>query len=107
MKVDLKGLSPISSAIEQVTGRRPNLSTCWRWSTKGIQNIRLETVVLGGKRMTTIAMVEAFIRSTTDARNASYKTQYIAPTKAREKQIEKASADLSAKLSKKRTKAKA
>ena len=107
MHVNLKELIPIHTAVEQVTGRRFNLSTAWRWSTKGAKGIRLETVILGGKRMTTIAMVEAFIKATTDARNALYETQYIAPTKSREKQISKASADLHSKLSKKRTKAKA
>ena len=107
MQFDFKNLLSIHIAVEQVTGWRQNPSTSWRWSTKGVKGIRLETVVIGGRRLTTIAMVQAFIEATTNARNASYKTQYIAPTKAREKQIEKASADLSAKLSKKRTKAKA
>ena len=91
----------IVTAVERVTGTRPNLSTTWRWTTKGTRGIRLETVILGGKRLTTIAMVEAFIKATTEARNASYPiTASVAPTKAREKQMTKASSDLHALLSK-------
>ena len=97
----------IVDAFEQVAGRRPNLSTTWRWSTKGCKGIRLETVVFGGKRLTTVAMVEAFLSATTQARNAMYETQVVAPSKSREKQIAKASLDLRAKLNKKRSKAKA
>jgi hypothetical protein len=99
-------LIEIPVAVEHVTGRRPNLSTGWRWSTKGCRGIRLETVIVGGKRLTTVEMVRAFIRATTDARNATYETQYVAPTSQRQKQIEKASADLRAKLNK-RTKSRA
>lgn len=87
-------------AIEHVTGRRPNLSTVWRWSVHGCGGIRLETVVLGGKRLTTIEMVEAFVKATTDARNGAPQAPVVAPTKAREKQIAKASAALSAKVQK-------
>ena len=104
----MSNLLGLTDAIERVTGRRPNLSTSWRWSTRGVNGFRLETVILGGKRMTTVEMVEAFIRATTEARDASYPTTAtVAPTKAREKQIAKASADLHSKLNKKRTKAKA
>ena len=103
MKVDLKGLSPIPALFEEVTGRRPNLSTCWRWSTKGARGIRLETIIVGGKRLTTREMVEAFIKATTESRNASYPiTTVVAPTKAREKQMAKAVADLDALLNKKK-----
>ena len=94
----------LTDAVFLVTGRRPNLSTSWRWSTKGCRGIRLETVIVGGKRLTTLEMVRAFIRATTDARNATYETQFVAPTSQRQKQIEKASADLRAKLNTKRTK---
>lgn len=95
-------------AIEQVTGRRPNISTAWRWSVHGCGGIRLETVVLGGKRLTTTAMVESFIAATTEAKNRNFDTCRVATTKSRDKQIEKASADLRSKLNKpKRTKPKA
>ena len=31
---------------------RPNASTVWRWHARGLHGIRLETIVLGGRRMT-------------------------------------------------------
>lgn len=96
----MQKLLNICEAIHSVTGRRFNLSTGWRWSTKGCRGIRLETVIVGGKRLTTVEMVEAFIKATTDARNSTYETQHVATTSARERQIAKASAELRAKLSK-------
>lgn len=98
----MHNLMRMVDAIDQVTGRRPNLSTAWRWSTTGIEGIRLETVVLGGKRLCTVEMVEAFIAATTAAKNATYQTQYVAPTKSREKQIAKATADLQARFDKRK-----
>jgi hypothetical protein len=97
----------LTEAVFCVTGRRPNLSTSWRWSTKGCRGIRLETVIVGGKRLTTVEMVRAFIRASTDARNATYETQFVAPTSQRQKQIDKASEMLRDKLSKKRSKSRA
>ena len=104
----MQKLLNICEAIHSVTGRRPNLSTGWRWSTKGCRGIRLRTAVLGGKMLTTIAWVEEFIQATTEARNANYVSPVATSSTTRDKQIAKASADLHAKLNKpKRAKAKA
>jgi len=40
-------------------GRRPSAVTWWRWAQKGIRGHRLETVMAGGRRMTS---AEAVIR---------------------------------------------
>ena len=99
-------LLSLSDAIETVTGRRPNLSTSWRWTTRGCSGVRLQTICVGGKRLTTCEMVEDFIQATTAAKHAPYEKLPVAPSKVREKQVAKASADLRNKCSK-RTKAKA
>ncbi|HBE67300.1 MAG TPA: hypothetical protein DDW52_04045 [Planctomycetaceae bacterium] len=51
----------IPSAFEAVTGRRPHPSTCWRWATKGCKGTRLQTFMVGGRRLTTVEAVREFI----------------------------------------------
>ena len=47
--------------------RRPNLCTLWRWASKGIKGIRLETVSVGGRRYTTRTALADFFRRTSEA----------------------------------------
>ena len=54
-------LLPVPLAVERETGTRPNPSTCWRWSTKGIKGVVLETWMLGGRRVTNRTSVRRFI----------------------------------------------
>ena len=60
----------LPDAVERVTGRRPHLSTSWRWATRGCKGIRLQTVCVGVKRLTTIEWVQSFIQALTEQRNA-------------------------------------
>jgi hypothetical protein len=48
-------------------GRPLNVATVWRWHQHGIRGIRLESIVAGGQRMTSVEAVEEFIRATTEA----------------------------------------
>lgn len=45
-------LLTLVEAYEVVTGKRPNVSVPWRHSQYGIDGIKLEVVIMGGKRMT-------------------------------------------------------
>ncbi len=58
---------PLVDAVEQETGRRPHLSTCLRWCDRGSRGVRLESRVIGGRRMTTTAWVAAFVEAVTAA----------------------------------------
>ena len=60
-------LLPLIQAVEQATGRRPHLSTVLRWCVRGSRGIRMESVMLGGRRMTTVAKVHRYIEATTAA----------------------------------------
>lgn len=40
----------------------PHAATVWRWATKGTRGSKLQSWMLGGKRVTTPAAVEAFLR---------------------------------------------
>lgn len=42
-------------------------STAWRWCRKGIRGIRLESVVIGGKRYTSTAALARFAEALTAA----------------------------------------
>lgn len=44
---------------------RPALSTWWRWWRHGVKGVRLETVVIGGKRYTTASAVRRFAAALT------------------------------------------
>jgi len=62
-------LLPLVEAVEQVTGRRLHLCTPFRWSTTGSAGIRLQTKVLGSRRLTTVLWVQQFIDAVTVAKN--------------------------------------
>jgi hypothetical protein len=48
-------------------GRRPCLSTIWRWAMVGVRGIRLETLVCGGVRCTSEAALKRFFAQLTIA----------------------------------------
>lgn len=57
-------------------GSRPSYSTFWRWWNRGIRGVKLETVLVGGKRYTTAAAMQRFAealsgREQTSSPNAS------------------------------------
>jgi hypothetical protein len=52
----------------RVTPGRPHLSTLWRWATSGFRGQRLETVTVGGKRLTSKEAVMRFADATNRAR---------------------------------------
>lgn len=57
----------LSKAFEEATGRRLHPTTLWRFSTKGSGGTVLQTWMLGGRRVTTLAAVERFIDERTKA----------------------------------------
>lgn len=54
----------INEAPKHFPGR-PNVSSIYRWFGKGIRGARLETIVVGGQRFTSIEAIQRFIRATT------------------------------------------
>lgn len=83
---------PLSLAVRRVTGTSPHLSTLLRWCAVGVRGRTLGHVVIGGRKMTTIEDVQAFIQV-----NAAKTTSHhfdLAVSKDRTRAIEKAVADL-------------
>lgn len=57
-------LVPVSKIPSYFPGR-PHLATCWRFIQKGIRGIRLESVLCGGKRFTSLEALQRFVEATT------------------------------------------
>jgi hypothetical protein len=47
-------------------GKRPNVSTLWRWSMQGIRGVRLETLMAGGVRVTSQEAIQRFFDRLTE-----------------------------------------
>ncbi len=63
-------LVPVATAFERITGQRPHGTTVVRWSKRGTGGIILPTLMVSGRRMTTMEAAYAWIEATTQARNA-------------------------------------
>ncbi len=62
MSIDLhkEHLVSLSEARAIIPGR-PALCTVFRWTLRGIRNVRLESCLVGGKRFSSIEAVDRFI----------------------------------------------
>jgi hypothetical protein len=73
-------------------GKRINVSTIWRWATVGVRGVKLETIMAGGSRATSLEAIERFFEALTLQANGR---RIVAPqsphmTAARRRQIEAA-----------------
>ncbi len=91
--IGMKEYLPLSKAVRQVTGTSPHLSTLLRWCTVGARGRTLGHVIIGGRKLTTIEDVQAFIQ-VFDALTMSHHHDNLAVPKDRTRAIEKAVADL-------------
>ena len=66
MSIDIRSetVIPIGQSPKHFPGR-PNISSVYRWFGKGSRGARLETIVVGAKRFTSIEAIERFIEATT------------------------------------------
>ncbi len=46
-------------------GSRPSYTTWWRWCRRGVRGVKLETVLLGGRRYTSEAAMKDFVAAIT------------------------------------------
>ena len=53
---------PLTKVPDFIPGR-PNISTCWRWASKGVRGVKLATIIIGGRRYVTLAALEDFLES--------------------------------------------
>lgn len=70
MPIDIGTENPLSlTEAAKVAPGRPHLATVWRWCQRGVRGVKLETIVVGGRRFTTTEALERFIARTTAAAN--------------------------------------
>jgi hypothetical protein len=68
--IDLEREQPISMAqAAKLAPGRPNIATLWRWRTRGVAGVQLETLAVGGRRFTTVESLYRFIERVTAAKN--------------------------------------
>lgn len=66
----LMSLSEAATYLRGLTGKKPHISTIWRWCLKGCKGVRLESVCLGGRRMVSAAAIDRFIDDCTRRQTA-------------------------------------
>ena len=71
---------------------RPNVATIYRWMMQGVRGIKLESIVVGATRCTSIEAMQRFFDSLTAAADAEHSSVVTPPplTKTRQAQIEAA-----------------
>jgi hypothetical protein len=86
-----ESLLGISQAAHQSPGR-PHISTVWRWINRGIRGIKLETVMIGGRRYTSAEALERFFERTTAA--AAGEAPPVRTSRQRQRDIARAEREL-------------
>ena len=80
-------------------GRKASVSTLWRWTMHGRKGIRLETIVIGGTRMTSAQALQRFFDRLTkvaEPQDATSPAISAATSRQREREIEAAEQRLAA-----------
>jgi hypothetical protein len=67
---------------------RPNVATLWRWRTAGIRGVKLETMMIGGRRVTSREKLDTFFARVTAA--ADGEPVRVETPRQRERQIQRA-----------------
>ncbi len=63
-------LTDAAKALPPIDGRRPHVSTIWRWCKKGLKGVRLEHVRLGHRVCTSVEALARFSQRLADADEA-------------------------------------
>jgi hypothetical protein len=53
-------IRPLARASHDVPGH-PHISTLLRWALRGVKGVRLETVIIGGRRFTSLEAIRRFV----------------------------------------------
>lgn len=61
-------MKTVPAMVQELTGNRPNLSTCYRWAERGIAGVLLEVKCIGAAVHTRAEWLEAFFDQTTEVK---------------------------------------
>jgi hypothetical protein len=59
--VEREHLVPIVEAARHYPGRTPHFATCVRHALRGVRGVRLDTVMIGGRRYTSVEAIRRFL----------------------------------------------
>lgn len=91
--IDITTETPLSLAdAAKILPGRPHLSTVWRFATRGVRGVRLESFMSGGRRFTSVEEIHRFIAATTAAAGIQPQTETVETE--RSKVAERARQDL-------------
>ena len=66
--IDLQTESLLAIAkVPAVLPGSPHISTIWRWVNRGCRGVKLETLLIGGKRFTSHEALQRFVNAGTSA----------------------------------------
>ena len=68
--VSCESVIPFGCSSEYLPGR-PHLATLHRWRVRGIRGVRLETLLIGGRRFTSLEALRRFTSAVTAAADGS------------------------------------
>lgn len=74
---------------------RPHIATVWRWMQRGVRGVKLETILIGGKRFTSAEAIQRFIEDSTAAADGR-PVPKAKRTRDRQRAIERAERELNA-----------
>ena len=63
-------LFPVAKGVEMLTGNRPHPTTTSRWCRRGTSGVVLPSLIISGRRMTSLVALEKWFRDVTERRNA-------------------------------------
>lgn len=76
---DILSLADAARLLPPINGKRPHVSTLWRWSRKGINGVTLEIAQLGGRIVTSREALNRFAAAVAAAQGERFQPQ---PTRA-------------------------
>ena len=89
----LLSLTEATKSIPKVDGKRPHVSSAWRWIKLGLNGVHLEHVKVGGRLCTSVEALNRFFNALAEKESGLITKPRVSPkvsTKRRTTQIEAA-----------------
>lgn len=86
-------LIPLNRASQHLIGS-PHVATLHRWRLRGVNGVRLETLKVGGRRVTSLEALQRFIAGTTAAADGHDRSATPSEGAARKRHLQQVDAQL-------------
>lgn len=80
--IQTETIVPVCKIPSHAPGR-PHIATCWRWINRGVRGVKLETVLIGGRRFTSLEALQRFVERTTAAADGASTVTALTPSAQR------------------------